>query len=223
MGGTGSEEDGRSRIVCSTRLVRPFKHTTPVISRRRKKERKKRKGKKKNFLLERGKILVISPCVSRHLFFFLFFFYSIHDPPAFERDKSAQSRGREQSTDFSLPPSSKKTRYYHHLRPPPSTNFFVLHGFNPRLFLARSNLSRGITRSPFDTVPDISPTRREGQFFPPPSGRKSEEKGKMEERNFFDSSRTYKAITLCTYWVSIRTCRALITYTRRGVGVMDFH
>lgn len=92
----GGEEGGRSRIVCSTRLVRPFKHATPVISEEEEKEKRERERKKISSSEKRsGKILIfplwspLMPSLS------LFFFYSERRP--LERDKSAQSRGQDPS------------------------------------------------------------------------------------------------------------------------------
>lgn len=143
----GSEEDGRSRIVCSTRLVRPFKHTTPRDF--------EEEEKGKNFLLEKRAERFSSSSL-RHLslsFFFLFIRSVISRPSsAISRPNLA---GGVQSTDFSplpLPSWARKhdiTTIFDHHRGL-STNFF---GFNPRLFLARSSLSsprdpHGIHTSP---------------------------------------------------------------------------
>lgn len=143
----GSEEDGRSRIVCSTRLVRPFKHTTPRDF--------EEEEKGKNFLLEKRAERFSSSSL-RHLslsFFFLFIRSVISRPSsAISRPNLA---GGVQSTDFSplpLPSGQENT-----ILPPSSTTIVYLrissaliHGF---FSLDRTSLSslrdpHGIHTSP---------------------------------------------------------------------------
>lgn len=102
-----------------------------------------------------------------------------------------------------------------------STNFF---GFNPRLFLARSNLSL----FPEGSTWDPHKSHERDNFFPLPRDEKRRMMKEKKGKNFLiPRERTRKKRRVHAYWVSIRTCRALITYTREGEGegmsVMDFH
>lgn len=182
----GSEEDGRSRIVCSTRLVRPFKHTTPRDF--------EEEEKGKNFLLEKRAERFSSSSL-RHLslsFFFLFIRSVISRPSsAISRPNLAGGSAKHGFLSPSPPLWARKhditTIFDHHRL---STNFF---GFNPRLFLARSNLSL----FPEGSTWDPHKSHERDNFFPLPRDEKRRMMKEKKGKNFLiPRERTHCACTL---------------------------